>query len=101
MNGGCPPTAPKARAGLFTPPGISRPARSNAARLRGRDVADGSPFNDMPISPWKSLGLPEPAVEVDAQGPIDRFVGPQEVVIDAHAVAAITEPAAELPKPLQ
>src|SRR6516164_9147320 len=36
MNGGSPPTAPKARAGLLTPPGISRPARSNASRLRTR-----------------------------------------------------------------
>src|SRR5437867_2936059 len=36
MNGGSPPTAPKARAGLLTPPGISRFARANAARLRSR-----------------------------------------------------------------
>src|SRR5687767_12837693 len=36
MNSGSPPTAPKARAGLLTPPGISRLARTNAARLRSR-----------------------------------------------------------------
>src|SRR5947209_5508339 len=36
MNSGSPPTAPKARAGLLTPPGIRRPARWNASRLRAR-----------------------------------------------------------------
>ncbi len=33
MNSGSPPTPPNARAGLFTPPGISSLARANAARL--------------------------------------------------------------------
>ena len=33
MNGGWPPTAPNARAGLFTPPGITLLARANASRL--------------------------------------------------------------------
>ena len=33
MNGGSPPTAPKARAGLFTPPGITRLARAKASWL--------------------------------------------------------------------
>src|SRR4051794_34212368 len=41
MNGGSPPTAPNARAGLLTPPGISRLARANAAALRGRGTRDG------------------------------------------------------------
>src|SRR5436309_614416 len=41
MNGGSPPTAPNARAGLLTPPGISRRARSNAALPRGRGTPDG------------------------------------------------------------
>src|SRR5262249_26117924 len=36
MTSGWPPTAPKARAGLLTPPGITRQARSNASRLRTR-----------------------------------------------------------------
>src|SRR5262249_4530464 len=36
MNGGVPPTALKARAGLFTPPGMMRLACSNAAELRGK-----------------------------------------------------------------
>ena len=36
MNGGSPPTAPNARAGLLTPPGITRDARANAAELLGR-----------------------------------------------------------------
>src|SRR5947209_844351 len=40
MNGGWPPTAPKARAGLLTPPGMTRQARSKAAALRGRDRED-------------------------------------------------------------
>ena len=51
MNGGSPPTAPKARAGLLTPPGITRIAREKASWLRGsrnpgRDRAgvDGSIF---------------------------------------------------------
>ena len=35
MNGGSPPTAPNARAGLFTPPGITRLARTNASWLWG------------------------------------------------------------------
>src|SRR4051812_17817138 len=38
MNTGSPPTAPKARAGLLTPPGIRRFARSKAARLLGRCI---------------------------------------------------------------
>src|SRR5438270_4324846 len=38
MNGGCPPTAPKARAGLLTPPGRTRQARPKASRLRTRSV---------------------------------------------------------------
>src|SRR5687768_9082773 len=38
MNRGCPPTAPKARAGLLTPPGITPQARSKACRLRTRSV---------------------------------------------------------------
>src|SRR3954469_18612588 len=38
MKGGCPPTAPKARAGLLTPPGITRQARWKASRLRTRSV---------------------------------------------------------------
>src|SRR5688500_5862248 len=33
MNSGVPPTAPNARAGLFTPPGIDFLARSKAAAL--------------------------------------------------------------------
>src|SRR5436305_14940839 len=40
MNGGSPPTAPNARAGLLTPPGISRLARANALALRGRGTRD-------------------------------------------------------------
>src|SRR3954452_24924795 len=36
MNGGSPPTVPNARAGLFTPPGITRLARANASWLLGR-----------------------------------------------------------------
>src|SRR6266571_3327848 len=36
MNGGWPPTAPKARAGLLTPPGMTRQAFSNASLLRVR-----------------------------------------------------------------
>src|SRR5436190_8194827 len=36
MNSGLPPTAPNARAGLFTPPGMTRLARSNAAALFAR-----------------------------------------------------------------
>src|SRR4051812_37655738 len=44
MNSGTPPTAPKARAGLLTPPGMTRAARSKASRLRTRtgfDSRDG------------------------------------------------------------
>ena len=37
MNGGSPPTAPNARAGLFTPPGITRQACWNASWLRGSE----------------------------------------------------------------
>jgi hypothetical protein len=33
MNGGSPPTAPNALAGLFTPPGITRQARRKASWL--------------------------------------------------------------------
>src|SRR5919205_1275858 len=36
MKMGWPPTAPKARAGLLTPPGITRQARSYACWLRAR-----------------------------------------------------------------
>ena len=36
MNGGSPPTAPKARAGLLTPPGMTRLARTKASWLAGR-----------------------------------------------------------------
>src|ERR1017187_9551994 len=36
MNGGSPPTAPNARAGLLTPPGITRLARAKAWWLCGR-----------------------------------------------------------------
>src|SRR5437588_5100793 len=36
MKIGSPPTAPKARAGLLTPPGITRLERWNASRLRTR-----------------------------------------------------------------
>jgi hypothetical protein len=35
MNGGNPPTPPNARAGLLTPPGMTRFAAANAAALRG------------------------------------------------------------------
>src|SRR4051794_9861045 len=35
MNGGSPPTAPNARAGLFTPPGMTRLARTKASWLWG------------------------------------------------------------------
>src|SRR5262249_34533182 len=101
MNSGWPPTAPNARAGLFTPPGISRQARSNAARLRGRCVVGGLSFIDIPLSPRIPLGLPQPATEVDAERAIDRLVGAQEVVIHPHAVAAVPELAAERPEPLQ
>src|SRR5579875_2434395 len=44
MNNGRPPTAPKARAGLLTPPGIRRQARSNASRLRTRDAGIIFPY---------------------------------------------------------
>src|SRR5438045_2656970 len=36
MNGGSPPTPPNARAGLFTPPGITRLAHAKASWLLGR-----------------------------------------------------------------
>src|SRR5438132_788602 len=36
MKTGSPPTAPKARAGLLTPPGMDRQARWKASRLRAR-----------------------------------------------------------------
>ena len=38
MNGGVPPTAPNARAGLLTPPGIDLTERANASSLAGRDT---------------------------------------------------------------
>ncbi|MFO0850890.1 MAG: hypothetical protein U0871_20380 [Gemmataceae bacterium] len=41
MNGGIPPTAPNARAGLFTPPGMRAFARSNAAADFGRETREG------------------------------------------------------------
>src|SRR5262245_17878059 len=37
MKIGCPPTPPKARAGLLTPPGMSWQARSKASWLRVRE----------------------------------------------------------------
>src|SRR5262245_50100964 len=37
MNTGLPPTPPNARAGLLTPPGITRQAPSNAVSLMARD----------------------------------------------------------------
>src|SRR3954453_21570601 len=40
MNGGSPPTAPNARAGLFTPPGITRLARTKASWLLGREYRE-------------------------------------------------------------
>src|SRR4051794_16122741 len=40
MKTGWPPTAPKARAGLFTPPGMTRQARAKASWLRRRSVSD-------------------------------------------------------------
>src|SRR5256885_192524 len=42
MKTGSPPTAPNARAGLFTPPGIRRFARSNAAWLLDRSMRCGA-----------------------------------------------------------
>ena len=42
MNGGSPPTAPNARAGLFTPPGITRLARAKASWLRGGGTRAGT-----------------------------------------------------------
>src|ERR1700687_1777085 len=47
MNSGWPPTAPKARAGLFTPPGNTRLARSKASRLRPR-VGGMGEFSSFP-----------------------------------------------------
>src|SRR5438105_6998112 len=41
MKMGLPPTAPKARAGLLTPPGITRTARVKAAWLFGRGTRLG------------------------------------------------------------
>src|SRR5688572_9304548 len=46
MNSGLPPTAPNARAGLFTPPGMTRHARRNAAALLGREW-DGDDGTDI------------------------------------------------------
>src|SRR6266849_8910716 len=45
MKSGWPPTPPNARAGLLTPPGSTRQARSKASRLRTRTGGMASPFS--------------------------------------------------------
>src|SRR3954471_18517226 len=42
MNRGVPPTARKARTGEFTPPGVTRPARSNSCADTGASYGYGS-----------------------------------------------------------
>src|SRR4051794_27949606 len=42
MNRGVPPTARKARTGELTPPGVTRPARSNSCADTGASYGDGS-----------------------------------------------------------
>src|SRR5436305_1713777 len=57
MNTGSPPTAPNARAGLLTPPGISPRARAKAARLRGRSTEDGFVLSDIDRFRGRASGL--------------------------------------------
>ena len=51
MNGGSPPTAPKARAGLLTPPGITRLARTKASWL-ARKAEVGPGIGRGSVYPW-------------------------------------------------
>src|SRR5216683_6432017 len=55
MKSGWPPTAPKARAGLFTPPGRTRLARSKASRLRTRMGGIGE-FSSIARFAWERAG---------------------------------------------
>jgi hypothetical protein len=48
MKSGVPPTLRNARTGEFTPPGMSRPARSNNSMLAGPAVVDWSGTHDSP-----------------------------------------------------
>src|SRR4051812_11674086 len=84
MNGGSPPTAPNARAGLFTPPGITRQARTNASWLRGRAYS-GFDFAGVVASisgGFSSLGVGAPRPGSGVAEParhVGRMVGQDHV----------------------
>src|SRR5271155_2561692 len=65
MNTGWPPTPPKARAGLLTPPGITRLARANASLLRGRWFFIGLGREELLD---RIVAQAEPAMEKNRQG---------------------------------
>src|SRR3954471_12169519 len=66
MNRGVPPTARKARTGEFTPPGVTRPARSNNCADTGASYGYGS--LTAPLSPAR-LCAPRRTGTAPLQGP--------------------------------
>src|SRR5260370_8216809 len=94
MNGGSPPTALNALAGLFTPPGITLQARVNASWLLGR-VNSGFDFAGVVgvIS-----GVPSRSVVRADPGRMDRRSGMRDA--QGHAPLRHPDPAhASCPTP--
>ena len=80
MNGGSPPTAPKARAGLFTPPGITRLARAKASWLRGsrKSGRDRAGVGGSIVSVASAFGV-QSACSESRSGFVDQLVPARDV----------------------
>src|SRR5690242_6973111 len=96
MNGGSPPTAPKARAGLFTPPGITRQARAKASwllgrRKSGRDVAGVVAFIGAGTRRWRVAKAVEDALAC-ASGLYDPSIGRRRTIGKGFNLAGASAP---------
>src|SRR5438034_570869 len=86
MKSGVPPTAPNARAGLLTPPGVTWRARSNAAALAGRFGMPGS----LPHSTLRNRRGHLAVAEVLQPEAADRDrLGARRVVGEGHLEPAV------------
>src|SRR5262249_10140962 len=86
-----PPTAPKARAGLLTPPGISRAARANASWLRTRMgfivdcPAVGPPGRGLSLLVFKEV---RPAPAMSRSGPFSSGARSADLPLPGRAARA-------------